>query len=321
MRPQNLRSLHFRRPTAASPRLRLTVAPPRLCPNAVAHATVEVGLWLAPHVFLHVLARAPWLGGIPLAGGNYTPSAALGIYLAQCCFYGAVVYLLSRGYAGSSHAVGVSHRFRLFACAFFKMWAALHLSGSISTLMVPLTNGLHQIVVPPPTDAFAKLGPTLAPSVDGTEDVLRALAVGLGGAKEELVLVAMPALLLQKRKVPWGWILAFSLFLRVGIHAKRGLDALVSAGLFGFVAFALYHAWGKVLPLFLAHFLWNYILMASSAQWSLTPEWVDFAHEYVGPIVTLAGIVLLVWLALGRSGAGTRGQRRRGGSDAEAVGR
>lgn len=94
------------RPAAAPPP---TAAPPRLCPNAVAHATVEVGLWLAPHVFLHVLTRAPWLGGIPLAGGNYTPSAALGIYLAQCCFYGSVVYLLTRGPMVSHPRMGGFH--------------------------------------------------------------------------------------------------------------------------------------------------------------------------------------------------------------------
>lgn len=81
----------------------------------------------------------------------------------------------------------------------------------------------------------------------------------MAGPAEEFVLIGLVAVALRKAEYGWGYVLVTAVLLRIPFHLYYGWSA-ITLGLWALAFVVLYRRLGTVIPLALAHALWNLTL-------------------------------------------------------------
>lgn len=126
------------------------------------------------------------------------------------------------------------------------------------------------------------------PEGPSTADAVGSLVGSLAaGPTEEVVLLAVPVVLLRRAGWSWGWVLVVDLVMRVSFHAYYGWGCLgLAVWLLG--VFALYVRTGHLLALVLAHSLWD-VVQTVQGTWASGPLGLELLAA--AAVLTVLGAV------------------------------
>lgn len=142
--------------------------------------------------------------------------------------------------------------------------------------------------------------------------VMRVLDSMIGGASEELIVLALPIVALRAARLPWRVIVPVATLLRVAFHVYYGPIALPGLAVWALIMVALYAWCGRVWPLFFAHATNNGVV----ALIAVLAERNQSAADLVSNLWFLAYLLILaagsfLWLSLLASLHVARKHRRR----------
>ncbi|MCG7308008.1 CPBP family intramembrane glutamic endopeptidase [Brachybacterium sp. ACRRE] len=124
-------------------------------------------------------------------------------------------------------------------------------------------------------------------------------ASALSGAVEELVVLAIPVVALRAAGYRWLTVYAVAVILRCAFHIYYGVSAIPGFVVWSLLLVMLYHLFGRIWPLFLAHAANNALSMSAAVVGEFAPRFqhVADAINVAGKLVPAAlGLVVLLFL-------------------------
>ncbi len=185
---------------------------------------------------------------------------------------------------------------RTAALVFFAAWMLVNVTQSLGALLIELFPWMAG-----PAVEEHPVADTVAGAVFDT------IASGVGGAVEEIIILALLIVALRAARVPWPVVYLVAVVLRVVFHIYYGLGTSLGMTLWAAGLVGLYHLFGRFLPILLAHLVFNLQLRAVASISTLASDrraaMVGSASELIDIVVVLLGLlgVALVFVQLVRS--------------------
>ncbi|MDO5645354.1 MAG: hypothetical protein Q4G21_06670 [Dermabacter sp.] len=277
-----------------------------IAPHALV-ALWKLLLWALPGPSLALLERWPWLYGFPAWDQELTPPQTFWFGLVYVGLLAAalawIAWTTRRRAGGEAAALArplIGRGWRslgwVLPVGLLIHWSAIAWGASLVTRFTPVVNEAERLGLAQPT--WSASSDAYATATSATDTWFSAIGVGLIGASEELAFVALLALWLRTYRVSWGWVIAASLLLRIGIHAEQGWYAVPKSVFFGLSALLLVMLFHSISGAFLAHLLWNASLTLTASSWIETPGWALALRGWGSPLMELAGGACLIAVGL-----------------------
>lgn len=106
--------------------------------------------------------------------------------------------------------------------------------------------------------------------------VLEVVNSGLGGAVEELVVLAVLVVALRSARAPWWTVYVVAVALRVVFHIHYGVGYALGLGIWALGVAVLFRMTGRLWPIFAAHFVHNVIVTGTKTLGAFRPEGEDY---------------------------------------------